>query len=420
MSRRRGSPLVTGAVTVVLFLSAICGVIVSGMPSGPTLSLPWSHETTVKAQLADADALQPKAAVQVAGVKVGEVKSIDIQADAALVTMTLSSATYDIHRDARVLLRPHGLFGPKYIELVPGSSSSPKLVDGATLPKRQSTQPVDLGDVLQELQAPEQHQLKTFITEFGKAAAGQGDDVNHLLNASATLTKRLDPPVANLDRVSPQLSDMLVQNEAFNADFSQTPLDQLIANSNVTLRAFSDNSDHLKSLLTYADDTLTQLDAGLNGRGGQIRATLEQLPGTIDRLHKFTDELGLFGRNLTGKDTTVPGDTDVTSGLIAAIENPRSAFSSYDCQTKTPVCPESQRMYYLHVRAFNLGAPLTSAFGQACNAPIFGLPAPLTVPCPAPTGSTTQNGGAATVTGAGGSGPSGGTDLATMVAFLGS
>ena len=355
MTPRRGSPAITGAVTLVLFVAAICAVVISGMPSGPTIALPWTHDTTVRAQLADADALQPKAAVEVAGVKVGEVKAIDTQGDHALVTMSLSSATYDIHRDARVLLRPHGLFGPKYIDLVPGSGSSPRLNDGDTLPQYQSSQPVDLGDVLQELQAPEQHQLKTFLTEFGKAAAGQGDDVNHLLNASTTLTKTLDIPVANLDNVSPQLSDMLVRNEAFNADFSQTPLDQLVANSNATLRAFSDNSDHLQSLLVYADDTLTQLDAGLNGRSGQIRATLEQLPATIDKLQRLTDELGLFGRNLTGKDKTVANDTDVTSGLIAAIENPRSAFSSYDCQTKTSPCPESQRMYYLHVRAFNLG-----------------------------------------------------------------
>ncbi|MFN2452125.1 MAG: MlaD family protein [Candidatus Dormibacteria bacterium] len=404
-------------MTVVLFLAAICGVIISGMPSGPTISLPWSHDMTVKAQLADADALQPKAAVQVAGVKVGEVKAIDIQGDHALVTLTLGSATYDIHRDARVLLRPHGLFGPKYIDLVPGSARSPKIADGATLPKRQSTQPVDLGDVLQELQAPEQHQLKTFLTEFGKAAAGQGDDVNHLLNASVTLTKTLDSPVANLDNVSPQLSDMLVQNESFNADFSQTPLDQLVANSNATLRAFATNSDHLQSLLVYADDTLTQLDAGLNGRSGQIRATLEQLPSTIDKLQKFTDELGLFGRNLTGKDKTVPGDTNVTSGLIAAIENPKSAFSSYDCRVPGPVCPENQRMYYLHVRAFNLNAPLTDQTSAACNLPIFGTP--VLKACPLQAGYSTQDGGAATVSGGNGA-PPGGTDLATMASFLGS
>ncbi|GAC1340249.1 MAG: hypothetical protein NVSMB29_08830 [Candidatus Dormibacteria bacterium] len=412
--------MITGVVTLVLFFAAIAAVIISGMPEGPTISLPWSHDMTVKAQLADADALQPKAAVQVAGVKVGEVKSIDTQGSLALVTLSLSSATYDIHRDARVLLRPHGLFGPKYIELVPGSSRSPKVSDGYTLPQRQSTQPVDLADVLQELQAPEQHQLKTFLTEFGKASAGQGDDVNHLLNATNTLTKTLDIPVANLDNVAPQLSDMLVQNEAFNADFSQTPLDQLVANSNATLRAFSDNSDHLQSLLVYADDTLTQLDAGLNGRSGNIRATLEQLPGTIDKLQKFTDELGLFGRNLTGKDTTVANDTDVTSGLIAAIENPKSAFSSFDCKTKVNPCPEDQKMYYLHVRAFNVGGmdDLNRQFGAAaCNTPVFGLPDPLKVPCPLRTGSATQPGGAATVTGGGGA-PPGGTDLATLANFL--
>lgn len=396
------SGLTAGVVLVVL----MAAVVISGVPGGPTIPWPWGHNMSIKVELANADALAPHASVQVAGVKVGEVRSVKAHGDLAVATLDIDSKYGDIRGDAQILLRPHGLFGPKYIEITPGSGGAPLVHDGDTISVRNSVQPVDLDQVLQALQAPEAQNLRTAIVELGKSAAGRGDDVNHLLSAANTLSQNLQAPLQSLDSVAPNLSDFLVQNEAFNADFSKTPLDQLVANSNKTLKAFADNAAQLESLLTHADSTLTHLDSTLGGESPNIRQTIETLPSTTDKLTAFNKLLALFGANLTGKDTSISHDTDVTQGIIGAIENVRSAFASFDPCTPSPGsqnsklpdnhCPSSGpfagQQHYLRVQVFNFGntgglPSLTQIQQQLCGLPVFSLATPTKIPCPTQTGS---------------------------------
>jgi virulence factor Mce-like protein len=388
--RSRVSPFITGVITAAVMVTAMTGVIISGMPSSPLASLPWNHHSTLRVQLADADALAPHAGVQIAGVKVGEVKSVEADGTRAVATLSIDPAYFDVHQDARVALRPHGLFGPKYVDLIPGSVSTASLHDGDTIQVQQTVQPVDLDQILKALQAPEQQNLKTAITEMGKAAAGRGDDANHLLAAANQLSAALDTPVRALDNVAPNLSDLLVRDEQFNDAFSQTPLDQLVANNAVVMHSLADNAGHLQSLVAHADAALTTLDASLNGEGGDIHAILETAPGTIDRLNQFNKLLGLFAANLTGKDTSVPNDSDVTNGIIAAIENPKSAFASSDPCTPGPNhCGPDGRAHYLRVQVFNLGGSgnggSTQGYPLCLTKIVDGLPGiPSSIPCPAP------------------------------------
>ncbi len=268
----RMSPVLIGALTMVVIVVVLVGVVISGLPGGSPIPLPWGGHVVLKAQLADADSLEPHASVEISGVKVGEVVSIDGNGSTSIATMNVEPQYAGVHRDATVMLRPHGFFGPKFLEIVPGTTSSPMLDSGALIPERQTVLPVDLDQILHALGAPERQSLQTAIVELGQAAAGRGDDVNHLVGAARVLTSRLLDPVTTLDTLRPNLSDMLIQNESFNADFAQVPLDQLVANTNSTLGAFAANAGHLESLLTHADNTLTSLDAALNGQGGNIRA----------------------------------------------------------------------------------------------------------------------------------------------------
>src|SRR4029077_14254446 len=144
---------------------------------------PWNHQMTLHVQLADADALAPHASVEMSGVKIGEVQSVAAEGGVAVATLQIGPQYADIRRNATVYLRAHGLFGPKYIAIVPGTASSPVLQDGDTISKDRTVQPVDLNAILQDLQVPEQQSLRTFFVEFGQAAAGRGDDVNHLFAA---------------------------------------------------------------------------------------------------------------------------------------------------------------------------------------------------------------------------------------------
>jgi virulence factor Mce-like protein len=330
----RFNPVHIGLGVTIAMLLIISGIMVSGIPGGPTIGFPWNKAFNVKAELSDADALAPKAGVQIAGVKIGEVHTVEIQGGHAVVSMDIYPQYNDIHSDARVLLRPHGLFGPKYIELTPGTAAAPLLHDGDTIPGAQAVLPVDLDQVLQELQANERHQLTTAIVEFGKAASGRGSDFNQLVAAGNTLSQVLDSPLQKLSNVSGNLSDMFVKDEAFNASFAQTPLDKLVEASNVSLRAFADTSAQLGDLLRHADSTLANLDLALNGEAGNIRQFLEKAPGVIDQLNQFSGQLATFTSALNGNNPAVLPrsllDDSNPSNLGAAIENPLSALSSYD------------------------------------------------------------------------------------------
>jgi phospholipid/cholesterol/gamma-HCH transport system substrate-binding protein len=342
MRRTHRHPFASGLVTAVVLVAVMAAVIVSGIPGGPQITLPWNHTMTLKVALANADALAPHASVEVAGVKVGEVRSVDAKGTLALATLQLDDQYPGIHANATVYLRAHGLFGPKYIDIVPGTSAAPLLRDGATIGVDHTVQPVDLDQVLQALQAPEQQDLETTIVQLGAATANEGNNINELLAASNSLTKVLDSPIRAVDAVAPQLSDMLVQSEAFNSDFAQAPLDTLVANSEQTLQAVAANSGHLESILSQANSTFNQLDTDLSGQSGNVASIIQTLGepgGTLDRLNKLTYIFALFSANLTGKEAALgsdPASLSVVNGLVSAITSVASAFSYAD------PCPPTQ------------------------------------------------------------------------------
>jgi virulence factor Mce-like protein len=397
MSRPRANPFTSGLITAVVLLIVMTAIFMAGIPGGPQIPLPWSQKTTLYVQLADADALAPHASVEIGGVKVGEVESVAAKGNVAVATLQVQRQYADIRADATVYLRAHGLFGPKYIAIQPGTASAALVGDGGTIKRSQTVQPVDLDAVLQDLAKPEQQNLRTVIIEFGQAAAGRGSEFNHLLAAANSLTRVLDSPLKAADAVGPQLSDMLVNNEAFNAYFAQAPLDQLVANSEQTFRAFAANAGHLESLLKDANASLTTLDNALKGEPGNLAKTIQALGasgGAIDRLSKFTYLIALFGANLTGNEKTMgtdPASQDVIKGIVGAITNIASAFiysdpcpvypdtiPPPDAKTGLPSdrdghCTDSPdgREHYLDTRIFNgLPAnpcPANLEFGFPCN-----------------------------------------------------
>ena len=402
--RRLIDPVWIGGVTAVVLIVVLIAVLVSGIPGGPQIPGPWNQNMTLHVQLADSRALDPHASVEMAGVKIGEVQSVAGQGSVAVATLQLYQQYSDIHRDATVYLRPHGLFGPKYIDIVPGSKASPVLRDGDTIAVGQTVEPVDLDAILQALQAPEQQNLRTALVELGQASAGKGDEVNHLLASAHSLTQVLDQPLRNLDQVAPQLSDALLNGDAFNNSLAQTPLDQIVANSETTFNAFAANAGRLNSLLVHANSTLNSLQSALAGNGNNLGNALAMLgkqqtvPSTfsatgqaapsslsdVQQLQDFAYLLGLFGDNLTGRDPTYRA-ADVRNGINGAITNVASALSGFDnsCALAVPGaappnhCPTATQLanqdHYLQVEVFNLlqGLPIP----QAGSGPLC-LPSP--------------------------------------------
>jgi len=157
---QRANPVRFGAVLLVIVAIAVF--------FGFTKHIPFKHGFRLKAAFASALNVHPKSPVRIAGVNVGKVSSIERVGDTGLMTMEIESGGLPIHSDATVKIRPRTfLEGNWFVELQPGSPSAKTLSSGATLPITQTSDPVQLDQVLDALNTDTRANLQNFLIGFG-------------------------------------------------------------------------------------------------------------------------------------------------------------------------------------------------------------------------------------------------------------
>jgi len=99
----------------------------------------------------DISGLSRKAAIKIAGVKVGWVEEIKLVAgvDAKAEAIIMVASANPLYKNAYALVRQDGLLGPKYVDLLPGDALLPQLHEGDALQKS-GADPVDLDDLFRE------------------------------------------------------------------------------------------------------------------------------------------------------------------------------------------------------------------------------------------------------------------------------
>lgn len=142
-------------------------------------ALPFQHHFEIKALFTNANEIQPRAKVRIAGVDVGEVTDVqhagDASSPAALVTMRIDDSALPIHTDATAKIRPRlFLEGNFFVDLTPGSPSTGNLKDGGTIPISQTATPVQLDQVLTSLQQNTRANLQTLLDQYSRGLSNGG------------------------------------------------------------------------------------------------------------------------------------------------------------------------------------------------------------------------------------------------------
>ncbi|HXV69042.1 MAG TPA: outer membrane lipid asymmetry maintenance protein MlaD [Nitrospira sp.] len=78
----------------------------------------------VDAEFNSASGLKPGAAVEIAGVEVGRVKSIALNQDRAMVRLTVQNGT-KLYSDTIASIKTRGIIGEKFLALSPGGGGDP-------------------------------------------------------------------------------------------------------------------------------------------------------------------------------------------------------------------------------------------------------------------------------------------------------
>lgn len=289
---------------LVLFVTlALCGAVAY-------TAVRSSDKTEVVGLFADASPLEVGSEVRSSGVKVGEVRAIELEGKHARVVLDVGKEVLPLHADARMSIRPINLLGENFVEVSPGSPDEPVL-NGA-VPVERTRTIVTLQSVLDAFDDPTAAGLAALVSELGNGLAGQGDET------AATL-RALAPAMQDIDK----LGDLLrAQNTALN---------QLVEVADPVARAVSGTEGRrLDTLVANARITLDALAAEKTG----IDRTLEQLPATLLAARRTLDSLETVASSVAPtlrKARPVTGDLEQISREITHFSKYATpAFGSFD------------------------------------------------------------------------------------------
>jgi len=264
----------------------------------------------IKAVFANAQNLAKKSPVRIAGVNVGEVTDVQPmpESNAAVVTMTIAEAGRPIHEDARVQVRPRlFLEGNYFVDVRPGSPSSPELEAGDQIPIQQTAGSVQLDQVLTgTLQADVRATLQLLLKELGDSFQkyGGADGLREFNRSGAPAYKNTS--LVNVALLGTQQGDLsgVVRNfdrVAVALNRNQTQLQGLVTNLRIVTgslasedTALASSIHQLPGVLTAAGPAFTNLNASFPAVRAFAREALpgvRSTPETIDAALPFIRQL---------------------------------------------------------------------------------------------------------------------------------
>lgn len=300
-------------------LSATVGaVLVLGLLFHPP-SLPWASDLHVNLESASFGELNKDAAVELGGVRVGRVEDMTLRAGHPLIHLAVDRRYADLlHADAAAAIRPHGLLGPRFIELQGGTHG--RLGDGATIPISRVHVSTDVDQVLNALQPDVRRSLQIIFVELGDASQGRGQDVNATLRALGQATDDLARVTATLHARDQDLAGTVVAAEQINSEAQNAPIDAEIRDTNQVLAGLVQVDGSIGSGIDHTALLLQQLDVVMDGNSDNLARTLDHAPATVTRLRAV---LAAGTDLLNGVNPSVPS-------LMTAVVETESTFSGSD------------------------------------------------------------------------------------------
>ncbi len=272
----RTNPVRAGAVLLVIILIVVY--------FGFTKHIPFKHGFRLKAVFSTAVNIRPSSPVRIAGVDVGKISAVSREGRTGVVTMEIKAGGLPIHSDATVKIRPRTfLEGNWFADLQPGSPSAKTLSSGATLPITQTSDPVQLDQVLDALNTDTRANLQNFLIGFGDGLtrkpnpaedAEQDPDVRGLNGAQALNKSYQRGPAAlrgaavinqAVTGTDPHDLSKLVAaigkvTAALNVHEQQ--LGELIVNFNTFFQSFANQSAALRTTVAELPSSLESVTRG--------------------------------------------------------------------------------------------------------------------------------------------------------------
>ncbi len=250
----------------VFFCLVLMGVLLLAFSKGANL---FASTYEIRMRLKNVGGLKERSTVFLAGIPVGNLKSVELAPDGRSVVLHLRILKkYPIHRDADFVVEQIGVLGDQFVSIYPTANRAPLIHDGAEVQGHESFN-------LQEVAKSADDLLKQLGQTLGEVREGVTNVKRGVLDP--TTLSNLSATVANLRQAS-EHAITLVENVSVLVQTNTLPLTQSVSN----MVRFS---DRLEQVAVHLDETIlsnrTELHAAITNFE-HAGATLQQLAGGLE------------------------------------------------------------------------------------------------------------------------------------------
>lgn len=322
MRRRTVSNLV-----VVSAFALFCVLGLSFLAVGMGLEVPLARGgSRLSAAFAQTEGLVAQSDVRVSGVKVGRVVGMQPDGRGGTDVDMVIDPGVRLRQDVRAIVRPKSLIGEKYVELVrTPNSSAPYVREGWTIPRSQTSEAVEIDDVLNNMDPETRADFSKSLRELGVAVDGRSGDINQTIpgleQTSAGLRPLAQTAQARQAQIDHILSDLAIIMAAL-AD-EQQALGQVVDKGDVAMGAIARRDQQLGGTVRQANTLFTSLDQTFADLTPADRQSLQESPPTI-----------ASGRNLLAQ-TNPAIDQLIPELLLAQVNYPNNQLNVSNAQAQT-------------------------------------------------------------------------------------
>jgi phospholipid/cholesterol/gamma-HCH transport system substrate-binding protein len=281
----------------------------------------------VRATFDDVGDLQSRHSVQMADVRIGEIRSVRLTKDfKADVTMTIRSGR-NVPKDSVALLRTTSLLGEKFIELRPNGDpgAGPYLADGDRIAKTAEAPELEFvaKEAINLLGSVVASDVAGLVESGAEAFGGRGEDLNALIQDLAGISHVLASRTDEIQRIIDGLDATTATLAASSDDIAA-----LLSNLATTTQVLADNRQRaitalaqLSRLARVQNEVLVKYRSDIDRQIKQVDEVLAVAAGQTAEVSLLVQWLEQF---VVGTPKVIPGDfAQVYGWFIPEPQDPR-------------------------------------------------------------------------------------------------
>jgi len=308
-SRGRGKDTIAIAVLATLGIVMMLGIFIEQKASLPSW-LPFVGESFdhISAQFTTAQAVTPGQgqAVDIAGIQVGKVGSVNLENGHAVVGMEIVPKYMQlIHRNASALLRPKTNLNDMIVEIEPGSGSS-HIENGGQIPLSHTQANINLDQFLDTLDGDTREYLQLLLAGGAQGIGGHGRELSGAFRRFQPFSRYLAQLNGAVAKRHVALAHVIHDFALLTTELGlhDSEIERFVSSSDAALGNFANQQQSIQASLREFPSTLVAAQAGLASSERFSTAARPALFGLIPQAQALTPAFKSTERLF--RQTTVP------------------------------------------------------------------------------------------------------------------